>query len=43
MSDPIIHIINEDSEADTCRKYVLPKLKDEGNWTDEQIMDSLFG
>ncbi len=29
----------DDSEADTCRKYVLPKLKDESSWTDEQIME----
>jgi len=27
MPEPIIHIIDDDSEADTCRKYVLPKLK----------------
>src|SRR5450759_5063271 len=39
MPKPIIHIIDDDSEADTCRKYVLPKLKDESNWTDEQIME----
>jgi len=39
MPKPIIHIIDEDSEADTCRKYVLPKLKDESYWTDEQIME----
>lgn len=26
MSDKIIHIHDEDSEADTCRKEVLPKL-----------------
>lgn len=26
------------TEADTCRKYVLPKLKDAG-WTDEQITE----
>ena len=39
MAEPIIHIINDDSEADTCRKFVLPKLKDESNWTDEQIME----
>jgi type I restriction enzyme, R subunit len=39
MPKPVIHIINEDSEADTCRKYVLPKLKDESGWTDEQIME----
>ncbi len=39
MPNPIIHIIDDDSEADTCRKYVLPKLKDESYWTDEQIME----
>jgi type I restriction enzyme R subunit len=39
MAEPFIHIIDDDSEADTCRKYVLPKLKDESNWTDEQIME----
>lgn len=39
MAEPIIHIIDEDSEADTCRKYVLPKLKDESYWTDDQIME----
>jgi len=27
-----------DSEADTCRKYVLPKLYDSG-WTDDQISE----
>jgi hypothetical protein len=27
MSDKIIHIHDEDSEADTCRKEVLPKLE----------------
>jgi type I restriction enzyme R subunit len=39
MADPIIHILDNDSEADTCRKFVLPKLKDESNWTDEQILE----
>ena len=39
MTEPIIHITENDSEADTCRKYVLPKLKDESGWTDEQIME----
>lgn len=39
MPEPIIHIIDDDSEADTCRKYVLPKLKEESYWTDEQIME----
>ena len=39
MPEPIIHIIEDDSEADTCRKFVLPKLKEESYWTDEQIME----
>ncbi len=39
MAEPIIHIIDNDSEADTCRKFVLPKLKDESNWTDDQILE----
>lgn len=39
MAEPIIHINDKDSEADTCRKYVLPKLKDESGWTDEQILE----
>lgn len=39
MAGPIIHIIDVDSEADTCRKFVLPKLKGESNWTDEQILE----
>lgn len=39
MADPIIHILDHDSEADTCRKFVLPKLKDESGWADEQIME----
>lgn len=39
MADPIIHILDHDSEADTCRKFVLPKLKDESGWTDEQIIE----
>ncbi len=39
MAQSIIHIIDEESEADTCRKYVLPKLKDESYWIDEQIME----
>ncbi len=39
MAEPIIHIIDNDSEADTCRKFVLPKLKDESSWTDEQILE----
>lgn len=39
MAEPIIHIIDNDSEADTCRKFVVPKLKNESNWTDEQILE----
>jgi type I restriction enzyme R subunit len=39
MAEPIIHIIDSDSEADTCRKFVLPKLKDESSWADEQILE----
>ncbi len=31
-------IINQDSEADTCRKEVTPKLY-EAKWTDEQILE----
>ncbi len=38
MDKPIIHIINEDSEADTCRKEVLPKLY-ESQWTDDKILE----
>ena len=32
MSDKIIHIHDEDSEVDICRKEVLPKLY-ESHWT----------
>ena len=39
MAEQVIHIVNEDSEADTCSKYVLPKLKEESNWTGDQIME----
>ncbi len=31
-------IINQDSEADTCRKEVTPKLYN-ANWSDEQILE----
>jgi type I restriction enzyme R subunit len=31
-------IINRDSEADTCRKEVTPKLY-ESSWRDEQILE----
>lgn len=39
MAEPIIYIIDNESEADTCRKFVLPKLKDESSWTDDQILE----
>ena len=38
MSDKIIHIHDEDSEADTCRKEVLPKLY-ESQWSDDLILE----
>ncbi|OFY84108.1 MAG: DEAD/DEAH box helicase [Bacteroidetes bacterium RIFCSPLOWO2_12_FULL_35_15] len=38
MTEPIIHITNNDSEADTCRKDVLPKIY-ASDWTDEQIIE----
>jgi type I restriction enzyme R subunit len=38
MTEPIIHIDDHDSEADTCRKEVLPKLYD-SQWTDELILE----
>ncbi|HRZ48660.1 MAG TPA: DEAD/DEAH box helicase family protein [Bacteroidales bacterium] len=38
MSDKTIHIDDHDSEADTCRKEVLPKLY-ESQWTDELIIE----
>lgn len=38
MKDPIIHIDDHDSEADTCRKEVLPKLY-VSLWTDELILE----
>lgn len=38
MSDKTIHIDDHDSEADTCRKEVLPKLY-ESQWTDELILE----
>jgi type I restriction enzyme R subunit len=31
-------IINRDSEADTCRKEVTPKLYKAG-WTDDQLLE----
>lgn len=36
MSDKIIRIDDTDSEADTCRKEVLPKLYS-SQWTDDLI------
>lgn len=38
MNDKTIHIDDHDSEADTCRKEVLPKLY-ESQWTDELILE----
>jgi len=38
MINPIIKIIDYDSEADTCRKDVLPKIY-ASHWTDEQILE----
>ena len=38
MKYDAIHISNHDSEADTCRKSVLPKLRTSG-WTDELILE----
>jgi type I restriction enzyme R subunit len=38
MTEPILIISNIDSEADTCRKDVLPKIY-ASNWTDEQILE----
>ncbi len=34
----IIHIIEQDSEADTCRKEITPKLYHAG-WNDDQILE----
>lgn len=38
MSEKIIRILDIDSEADTCRKEVLPKLY-ASNWTDDLIVE----
>jgi type I restriction enzyme R subunit len=38
MEEKKIIILNQDSEADTCRKEVTPKLK-ESQWTDDQILE----
>lgn len=38
MTEPVIHIHDDDSEADTCRKEVLPKLY-ASDWTDDLILE----
>lgn len=38
MAKPIIHITDDESEADTCRKEVLPKLY-QSSWTDDLILE----
>ncbi|MDR2058176.1 MAG: DEAD/DEAH box helicase family protein [Dysgonamonadaceae bacterium] len=38
MSEKTIHLNTLDSEADTCRKEVLPKLYNSG-WTDDLILE----
>ena len=38
MAESTIHIYDNDSEADTCRKDVLPKIY-ASYWTDEQILE----
>lgn len=38
MSQPKLYILEQDSEADTCRKEVTPNLKAAG-WSDEQILE----
>lgn len=38
MDNKIIHINEYDSEADTCRKEVLPRLYD-SKWTDDLILE----
>jgi len=38
MAEPILHINDYESEADTCRKDVLPKIY-ASHWTDEQILE----
>lgn|GEM_PF-5014463 len=38
MSDKIMHIHDEDSEVDTCRKKVLPSLY-ESQWLDNLILE----
>ena len=38
MSEPFVHIYNTDSEADTCRREVLPRLY-ASQWTDDMILE----
>lgn len=38
MTEKIIRILDIDSEADTCRKEVLPKLY-ASKWTDDLILE----
>lgn len=38
MTDKKTIIIDHDSETDTCRKEVTPKLYD-SNWSDDQILE----
>ena len=38
MAEPIININDYESEADTCRKDVLPKIY-ASDWSDEQILE----
>ena len=38
MSEPVIRINDFESEADTCRKDVLPKIY-ASNWVDDQILE----
>lgn len=38
MNNPTIHNFDNDSEADTCRKDVLPKIY-ASDWKDEQILE----
>lgn len=38
MNKPKLYILDQDSEADTCRKEVTPKLKEAG-WSDDQLLE----
>lgn len=38
MQKPKLYILEQDSEADTCRKVVTPKLKEAG-WDDNQLLE----